>query len=136
MCLIQDKYEAKVNEGTRVYGEQTRSIMWCACGKPSCSDMTLVSPLKNLYFSEMCKQPDQRKPSIRTSLMLVLVAVMCSHCTAIHSIFDKGHTVEVTKPRIHKSWYKKSRWHRRIQVGKFQLRIFEKSGVKKVKMRS
>jgi len=65
-------------------------------------------------------------------LTLVGVALLCAQCT----VFDPSHTVEVAKPRLHKSWYKKSRWHRRISVGRFQLRVFEKSGVKKVKMRS
>jgi hypothetical protein len=71
-----------------------------------------------------------RKTLLR--LTFIAVALVCTQCT----IFDPSHTVEVAKPRLHKSWYKKSRWHRRISVGRFQLRVFEKSGVKKVKMRS
>jgi hypothetical protein len=62
----------------------------------------------------------------------VAVGLLCCQCT----VFDPSHTVEVAKPRLHKSWYKKSRWHRRIGIGRYQLRVFEKSGVKKVKMRS
>jgi hypothetical protein len=66
----------------------------------------------------------------RARYMLVLVASsICFQCT----VFSGGETV--VKPRIHKSWYKKSRWHKRVKVGRFQLRVFEKSGVKKVKMK-
>lgn len=69
-------------------------------------------------------------------LLFASIALLSSQCTLIHSVFDKGHTIEVSKPRLHKSWYKKSRWHKRIHVGRYQLRVFERSGVKKVKMGS
>lgn len=76
----------------------------------------------------------QLRGSIRgtTWLIIALVGLLSTQCT----VFDPKHTVEVAKPRIHKSWYKKSRWHKRIGVGRYQLRVFERSGVKKVKMRS
>jgi hypothetical protein len=69
-------------------------------------------------------------------VIVLVIAVLCSQCTLIHSVFDKGHTSEIAKPRLHKSWYKKSRWHKRIHIGRYQIRVFEKSGVKKVKVRS
>jgi len=62
-------------------------------------------------------------------VFVLLAGLICFQC----GTFSGGETV--VKPRIHKSWYKKSRWHKRIKVGRFQLRVFEKSGVKKVKMK-
>ena len=62
-------------------------------------------------------------------VLILLASSVCFQCSS----FSGGETV--VKPRIHKSWYKKSRWHKRIKVGRFQLRVFEKSGVKKVKMK-
>jgi hypothetical protein len=73
---------------------------------------------------------------LRRGILFIVIAVLCSQCTLIHSVFDKGHTAEIAKPRLHKSWYKKSRWHKRIHIGRYQIRVFEKSGVKKVKVRS
>ena len=69
------------------------------------------------------------KRRLKAPLLLVVACCICFQC----STFSNGETV--VKPRIHKSWYKKSRWHKRIKVGRFQLRVFEKSGVKKVKMK-
>jgi hypothetical protein len=52
------------------------------------------------------------------------------------SIFDKsGHTVKVTRPVYHHGYYKDSRWHRKLQVGRIRIRWFEKQGVKTVKMK-
>lgn len=45
------------------------------------------------------------------------------------------HTVKVTKPVYHHSWYKNSRWHKKLQVGRVRIRWFEKQGVKTVKMK-
>lgn len=46
------------------------------------------------------------------------------------------HTVSVKKPIYHHSWYKNSRWHKR-QIGpvRVHLHIFEKQGVKTVRMK-
>jgi hypothetical protein len=45
------------------------------------------------------------------------------------------HTVKVIKPINHHTWYKNSRWHRKIQVGRIRVRWFEKQGTKTVKMK-
>lgn len=45
------------------------------------------------------------------------------------------HTVKVTKPINHKGYYKDSRWHRKLQVGRIRVRLFEKQGVKTVRMK-
>ena len=45
------------------------------------------------------------------------------------------HTVKVAKPIYHHTWYKNSRWHNKIQVGRVRVRWFEKQGVKTVKMK-
>ncbi|NOT76399.1 MAG: hypothetical protein HOP08_15830 [Cyclobacteriaceae bacterium] len=47
----------------------------------------------------------------------------------------KYHTVKVAKPIYHHTWYKNSRWHKKIQVGRIRVRWFEKQGVKTVKMK-
>ncbi len=47
---------------------------------------------------------------------------------------DKAHSVKVTKPVYHHTWYKNSRWHKKIQVGRVRIRWFEKQGVKTVRM--
>lgn len=45
------------------------------------------------------------------------------------------HTVTVAKPRIHKGWYKYHVWHRQVKAGRIHIRLFEKQGTKKVKMK-
>ncbi|CAN5334961.1 hypothetical protein BH10BAC4_BH10BAC4_21000 [soil metagenome] len=45
------------------------------------------------------------------------------------------HTVKVVKPVYHHGWYKNSRWHKKIQVGRVRVRWFEKQGVHTVKMK-
>ena len=69
------------------------------------------------------------KSKLRAFLLVLIACSVCFQCT----VFSGGETV--VKPRTHKSWYKKSRWHKRVKVGRFQLRVFERSGVKKVKMK-
>jgi|GEM_PF-867744 hypothetical protein len=64
---------------------------------------------------------------IRWLLLLTLLVV--SGCSSAK------HTVEVAKPRYHKTWYKKHTWHKKIAVGRARVRWFERQGVKKVKMR-
>jgi len=46
-----------------------------------------------------------------------------------------SHTVKAKKPVYHHTWYKNSRWHNKIQVGRVRLKIFEKQGVKTVRMK-
>jgi len=45
------------------------------------------------------------------------------------------HTVAVKKPRVHHTWYKDHKWHRKLQVGRVRVRWFEKQGAKTVRMR-
>lgn len=53
------------------------------------------------------------------------------------SVFDRNdRTVEVVKPRYHKTWPKKHRWHKKFHIWKFTFQMPEKGGVKKVKMKS
>jgi len=68
------------------------------------------------------------KPISATLTLLILL------CTA--GCADKTyHTVMVVKPIYHKSWYKDSRWHKKIQVGRIRVRLFEKQGARAVKMK-
>jgi hypothetical protein len=43
---------------------------------------------------------------------------------------------EVMKPRYHHSWYRNHVHKKKIGIGRFRVRCFEKQGVKKVKMKS
>lgn len=45
------------------------------------------------------------------------------------------HTINVIKPIYHHGYYKKSVWHKKLQLGKLRIRWFEKQGVKTVKMK-
>jgi hypothetical protein len=47
----------------------------------------------------------------------------------------RGGNVSVKKPRLHKTWPKKHRWHKKIKVWKFNLQMPERGGVKRVKMK-
>lgn len=47
----------------------------------------------------------------------------------------QSNNVKVAKPVYHHTWYKNSRWHKKIQVGRVRIRWFEKQGVKTVKMK-
>ena len=66
----------------------------------------------------------------------ILLIVSASSCNLVHSVLDKEHTVEVAKPRMHKSWPKSHRWRKKINIWKFSFQMPERGGVKKVKMRS
>lgn len=65
----------------------------------------------------------------RLSLVLILALFLLS-CSK-----HKYHTVTASKPRLHKGWYKDSRSHRHIRVGRIHVPWFEKQGTKKVKMK-
>jgi hypothetical protein len=47
-----------------------------------------------------------------------------------------GDTVEVRKPRLHKTWPKKHKWHKKLKVWKYTVQMPERGGAKKVKMRN
>jgi hypothetical protein len=72
-----------------------------------------LSPLKNL-------------------ILILSLVFITSGCT----LFSGGDTVTVVKPRYHKTWPKKHRWHKKIKVWKFTVQAPERGGVKKVKMRN
>ena len=59
-----------------------------------------------------------------------LFALLCA-CSGS----QKSHTISTKKPIYHHTWYKDSRWHKKLQVGRIRFRLFEKQGVKTVKMR-
>ena len=58
--------------------------------------------------------------------LLLLAACQSSH---------NNRTVKVIKPINHRGYYKDSRWHKKLQVGRIRIRWFEKQGVKTVKMK-
>ena len=66
-----------------------------------------------------------------TILPIVVTCFICTQC----SIFSGGEMV--TKPRTHKSWYKKSIHKNSMGIGRYRFKIpnFERSGVKKVRMK-
>ncbi|HQQ97726.1 MAG TPA: hypothetical protein PLX35_10700 [Cyclobacteriaceae bacterium] len=66
---------------------------------------------------------------MRRCLLLVLVFALGSCGSQTY------HTVKVIKPIYHHTWYKNSRWHKRIQVGRMRVRLFEKQGARPVKMK-
>ena len=69
------------------------------------------------------------KRNYTTALLIALLLLMES-CALL------GHPREVVpKPRYHHTWYKDSKWHNKIQVGRIRVRLFEKQGVKSVKMK-
>lgn len=66
-------------------------------------------------------------------VVALLITVLLSSC----SIFDKDRTVDVKKPRLHKSWPRTHKWHKKIKVWKFPtVQMPERKGVKTVKMRN
>ena len=64
------------------------------------------------------------------TLATIIIAIILTSCGT------SDRTVEVTKPRLHKTWPKKHKWHKKLRVWKFTLQMPERGGVKKVKMRS
>ena len=68
-------------------------------------------------------------------MMKYVIALGLVSCMFACSGSQKGHFVSTKKPIYHHTWYKNSRWHNKLQVGRVRLRLFEKQGVKTVKMR-
>ncbi|CAN5138789.1 hypothetical protein BH09BAC3_BH09BAC3_32090 [soil metagenome] len=64
-------------------------------------------------------------------LLIVSICLLFGACSSNKTY----HTVNVAKPIYHHGWYKNSRWHKKIQVGRVRIRWFEKQGVKSVKMK-
>jgi hypothetical protein len=59
-----------------------------------------------------------------------LFALLFSSCSLL-----SRNSEEVTKPRIHKGWYKHHAYHRKIGVGRVRITWFEKQGTKTVRMK-
>ncbi len=69
-------------------------------------------------------------------IFALCMAFTISSCQLIQSITGKGgHTVKVKKPVYHHGYYKNSKWHKKLQVGRIRIRWFEKQGAKTVRMR-
>jgi hypothetical protein len=64
-------------------------------------------------------------------LLLTVVFVLFLAACSRHNY----HTVKVKKPRIHHTWYKDHKWHKKIQVGRIRIRWFERQGAKTVRMK-
>jgi hypothetical protein len=66
------------------------------------------------------------KRHLIVGILLIVIAAGCG---------SSDRTVEVAKPRYHKTWPKKHKWHKKLRVWKFTLQMPERGGVKKVKMK-
>ncbi|MDZ4714156.1 MAG: hypothetical protein SH819_01695 [Cytophagales bacterium] len=64
-------------------------------------------------------------------VILLLAFLLLGACSGSKN----SHTVRVKKPIYHHTWYKNSRWHKKIHVGRIHFRLFEKQGVRTVKMK-
>jgi hypothetical protein len=60
----------------------------------------------------------------------IIIALLLTACGT------SDRTVEARKPRLHKTWPKKHKWHKKLRIWKFTLQMPERGGVKKVKMKS
>ena len=65
-------------------------------------------------------------------LLVIGLLLMLSACSASDKTY---HTIKVAKPIYHHTWYKNSRWHKKLQVGRIRIRWFEKQGAKTVRMK-
>jgi hypothetical protein len=63
--------------------------------------------------------------------LLLLILLVCLGSCGSHTY----HTMKVIRPIYHHTWYKNSRWHKKIQVGRIRVRLFEKQGARPVKMK-
>jgi len=68
----------------------------------------------------------------RTTTIWLLIAFLLFG-TASCGIIG-GDTVDVRKPRLHKTWPKKHRWHKKLKVWRYTVQMPERGGLKKVKM--
>jgi hypothetical protein len=58
-------------------------------------------------------------------ITLLLLTTSCS----------SDRNVEVSKPRYHKTWPKKHKWHKKLKIWKFTFQMPERGGLRKVKMK-
>ena len=66
------------------------------------------------------------------NLYIIGLLMLLSACSSSGKTY---HTVKVKKPIYHHGYYKDSRWHKKLQVGRIRIRWFEKQGVKTVRMK-
>jgi hypothetical protein len=67
---------------------------------------------------------------MRHSLAILILVIVCTACGT------SDRTVDVYKPRLHKTWPKKHKWHKKLKIWKFTIQQPERGGLKKVKMKS
>lgn len=64
---------------------------------------------------------------------ILISALLLASC----GIFDRNdRTVAVAKPRLHKTWPKKHKWHKKLRVWKYTVQMPERGGVKTVRMKN
>jgi hypothetical protein len=71
--------------------------------------------------------------SVSMKRLVPLVIILLAIGTGCGS---SDRTVEVRKPRLHKTWPKTHRWHKRLKIWKFKIQMPERGGTKKVRMRN
>lgn len=69
--------------------------------------------------------------TIMKFLLFIVAGVLLGACSGSKI----SHTTRVHKPIYHHTWYKKSKWHNTIHLGRVHLRLFEKQGTRIVKMK-
>ena len=64
---------------------------------------------------------------VLTILTLSIILTACG---------SSDRTVDVAKPRLHNTWPKKHKWHKKFRIWKFTLQMPERGGLKRTKMKS
>ena len=67
---------------------------------------------------------------LKRILLIGLLAVVLTSCKAL---FAGPNAKKTVAPRYHKGYYKKHVYHKNYHVGRVQIKLFEKQGVKTVK---
>jgi hypothetical protein len=80
--------------------------------------------------------PNNYLNGLKRALTIILFATIAVSAGSCGLISGRGSTVEVRKPRLHKTWPKKHAWHKKLQVWKFKIQMPERGGVKKVRMKT
>ena len=65
-------------------------------------------------------------------LLIVGSSLLLAACSSNNKTY---HTIKVIKPIYHHGYYKNSRAHKKLQVGRIRIRWFEKQGTKTVRMK-
>ena len=65
-------------------------------------------------------------------LLIIGIFLLLAACSSSGKTY---HTIKVAKPIYHHGYYKNSRWHKKLQVGRVRIRWFEKQGAKTVRMK-